>query len=207
MSGWFIYSIGFLAQLFFSARTIVQWVVSEKNKKVLTPAAFWVLSVFGSFLLFIYGDFRHDFAIMLGQMVTFFIYIRNLHLQGHWKRIPRLLRYFLIFGSILVFTYGFSDEGSFDRLFRNENIPFWLLTLGVVAQITFTLRFVYQWVYSERRKVSILPLGFWLISLGGAFLILIYAAFRKDPVLLAGHMFGSIVYIRNIYLLRHEKKR
>ncbi len=206
MSAWIIYTIGFLAQILFSARTLIQWVVSEKNKKVIAPSAFWILSIFGAFLMFLYGDLRHDFAIMFGQLITYFIYIRNLHLQGKWSLIKKPLRIFIILASIIIFAYAFSDEGSFDRLFRNDNIPFWLLILGIIAQIIFVLRFVYQWAYSERKKESSLPLGFWLLSLTGSLMILIYAAFRLDPVLIAGHIFGSIVYIRNIYLHHNENK-
>jgi lipid-A-disaccharide synthase-like uncharacterized protein len=207
MSDWIIYLIGFLAQILFSARTFVQWVVSEKNKKVMTPTSFWVLSIFASFLMFLYGDFRDDFAIMFGQVVTYFIYLRNLHLQGQWNKIKKPIRTTIIIVSVLVFVYGFSDSESFDRLFRNENIPIWLLVLGIIAQIVFVFRFIYQWAYSEKKKVSSLPMGFWLLSLTGSTLILIYAVFRMDPVLLAGHIFGSVVYIRNIYLNYNEKKQ
>lgn len=207
MSAWIIYTLGFLAQILFSARTLIQWVVSERKKKVITPSAFWILSIFGAFLMFIYGDLRHDFAIMFGQVITYFIYIRNLHLQGHWNRIHKPLRIFIILASIAIFAYAFSDEGSFDRLFRNDKIPFWLLVLGIVAQIIFVLRFVYQWAYSERKKVSSLPLGFWILSLTGSTMILIYAAFRLDPVLIAGHIFGAIVYIRNLFLHHNEHKK
>jgi lipid-A-disaccharide synthase-like uncharacterized protein len=207
MSVWIIYSLGFLAQLFFSARTLVQWVVSEKNKKVMTPTSFWVLSIFGSFLMFLYGDFRDDFAIMFGQLITYFIYLRNLHLQGHWNSINKYIRFLIIVVSVVVFIYGFSDQGSIDRLFRNKNIPFWLLLLGIIAQVVFIFRFVYQWIYSEQKKESSLPLGFWVLSLTGSLLILIYALFRMDPVLLAGHVFGAVIYIRNIYLNSYEKKQ
>jgi lipid-A-disaccharide synthase-like uncharacterized protein len=207
MSDWVIYSIGFLAQILFSARTLIQWVVSEKNKKVMTPTSFWVLSIFGSFLMFLYGDFRDDFAIMFGQVIIYFIYLRNLHLQGRWNKIQKPIRTTIIIVSVVVFIYGFSDSESFDRLFRNESIPFWLLVLGIIAQIVFVFRFIYQWAYSEKKKESTLPLGFWLLSLTGSTLILIYAVFRMDPVLLAGHIFGSIVYIRNIYLNYNEKKQ
>lgn len=207
MSAWFIYSLGFLAQLFFSARTLVQWIVSEKNKKVMTPTSFWVLSIFGSFLMFLYGDFRNDFAIMFGQLITYFIYLRNLHLKGHWVSIKKPFRILILIVSAVVFINGFSDPGSFDRLFRNENIPFWLLVLGVIAQVVFIFRFIYQWFYSEQKKQSSLPLGFWILSLTGSTLILIYAIFRKDPVLIAGHLFGSVVYIRNIYLNSYETKQ
>ena len=88
------------------------------------------------------------------------------------------------------------------KLFKNEAIPFWLLTLGIVSQIVFTLRFIYQWLYSEKQKESALPFGFWLLSLIGSILILTYAVFRKDPVLFTGHILGAIIYIRNLILIR-----
>lgn len=205
MSNWIIYGIGFIAQILFSGRLIVQWLSSEKQKKVVTPTLFWFFSLLASFLLFIYGYLRQDFAIMLGQSLTYFIYIRNLHLQRQWKKFPLPIRVFLLFVPVLIVFYYYNNNIiDTELLFKNENIPFWLLVLGVVAQIIFTFRFIYQWLYSERKKESSLPLGFWLLSLVGASLILTYAVFRKDPVLLAGHGFGLIIYIRNLMLLRKE---
>jgi lipid-A-disaccharide synthase-like uncharacterized protein len=85
MSDWIIYSIGFSAQILFSSRLLIQWLQSEKVKMVVTPLLFWQLSLLASFLLFVYGWFRNDFAIMLGQVLTYFIYIRNLQIQWFWK--------------------------------------------------------------------------------------------------------------------------
>jgi len=200
-----IYIIGFTAQILFSSRMIMQWILSEKQKKVLTPILFWELSLLASFLLFIYGYFRDDFAIMLGQTLTYFIYIRNLQFQGQWKKLPYLLRFAIfIFPAIVVVYSFFNNEYNLQKLFQNEAIPVWLLLLGIVAQVVFTLRFLYQWLYSEKQKKSSLPLGFWWLSLVGSSLILIYAIFRKDPVLLIGHLFGAIMYIRNIIIHHNE---
>ena len=91
------------------------------------------------------------------------------------------------------------------KLFKNEAIPMWLIVLGSIAQIIFTLRFVYQWMYSEKNKESSLPFGFWLLSLMGSIMILIYAVLRKDPVLLVGHLMGSAIYFRNIIILRKQE--
>jgi lipid-A-disaccharide synthase-like uncharacterized protein len=88
------------------------------------------------------------------------------------------------------------------KLFSHEHIPHWLIVMGSVAQVLFTLRFVYQWVYSERIKESVLPLGFWILSLAGSLMIFVYAVLRKDPVLLAGHVFGIVIYSRNIIILK-----
>ncbi|HAB26821.1 MULTISPECIES: lipid-A-disaccharide synthase N-terminal domain-containing protein [Xanthomarina] len=202
MSNWIIYSIGFLAQILFSSRLIVQWLTSEKQKQVTTPTLFWSLSLMASFLLFVYGYLRNDFAIMFGQALTYFIYIRNLQLQNQWQRLPKILQIFLFFVPIFIVIFYYNNNAiDVELLFKNEAIPFWLLALGIVSQVVFTLRFVYQWIYSERRKESALPLGFWILSLFGSTLILTYAIFRKDPVLFVGHVLGTVIYIRNLVLL------
>ena len=143
MSHWLIYSVGFVAQILFSSRLIIQWIASEKQQKVITPSVFWTLSLFASFLLFIYGYLRHDFAIMLGQSLTYFIYIRNLQLQGEWKRFPMVAQWILLLIPSLIVIYYFNNNKiDVDLLFKNENIPFWLLILGIISQIIFTFRFI-----------------------------------------------------------------
>jgi len=205
MSNWLIYSIGFIAQILFSSRLVVQWVTSEKQRQVITPTLFWILSLIASFLLFIYGYLRDDFAIMLGQSLTYFIYIRNLQLQNEWQKFHWSLRLMLYSVPTLIAVYYFNNNViDRDLLFRNEAIPAWLLWLGIISQVIFTLRFVYQWLYSEYEKKSSLPLGFWLLSLVGSILILWYAINRRDPVLFIGHLLGSIIYIRNLILLHKQ---
>ena len=206
MSSWIVISIGAIAQILFSSRLILQWLLSEKHKKILTPVLFWELSLLASFLLFVYGYLRDDFAIMLGQVITYYIYIRNIQLQDQWKKFPKLLQWFIYIFPVIILIYGYNN-GVYDRqkLFHNQNIPVWLFWLGIVSQTLFTFRFVYQWLYSERKKESHLPLGFWVISLSGSFLILVYAVFRKDPVLLAGQLTGFIVYLRSIIIIQKNK--
>ncbi|GAB5400477.1 MAG: lipid-A-disaccharide synthase N-terminal domain-containing protein [Aureisphaera sp.] len=207
MSDWMVYSIGFLAQILFSGRLLVQWILSEKNKRIITPSLFWKLSLLASFLLFVYGYLRDDFAIMLGQSLTYFIYIRNLQLQGQWQKSPFWFRWFLLLFPVAIIAYGYNN-GEYDiyQLFNNADIPNWLLILGIVGQVLFTLRFIYQWIYSEKTKTSQLPIGFWRLSVLGASLILTYAIFREDPVLFVGHGAGMIIYIRNIFIGKKERR-
>lgn len=206
MSDWMVYSIGFLAQILFSGRLLLQWILSEKNKRVITPSIFWKLSLFASFLLFVYGYLRDDFAIMLGQALTYYIYIRNLQLQGEWQKSPKILQGFLLVFPVIIVIYGFNN-GAYDaqELFNNVNIPMWLFLLGIISQVIFTLRFIYQWMYSEKTKTSQLPVGFWRMSVLGASLILTYAIFREDPVLFIGHVSGLVIYIRNIFIWKKQR--
>jgi lipid-A-disaccharide synthase-like uncharacterized protein len=205
MSDWVIYAIGFTAQLLFSGRLLLQWILSEKNNKVVTPSVFWKLSLLASFLLFVYGYLRDDFAIMLGQSLTYYIYIRNLQLQDQWQKSPKPLQWLLLIFPVIIVIYGYNN-GQYDivMLFENKAIPTWLLTLGVIAQLTFTLRFVYQWITSEKNKNSQLPIGFWRMSVIGAALILSYAIIREDPVLFIGHCAGLVIYIRNIFIWKKQ---
>src|SRR5437879_12969999 len=75
------------------------------------------------------------------------------------------------------------------------------VALGFVAQAFFTMRFVVQWIASERARKSVIPVAFWFFSIGGGALLLIYALYRRDPVSIAGQALGLLVYIRNVYFL------
>ena len=198
-----IYVIGFLAQVFFSARILLQWILSERAKKVISPAIFWQLSIVGSYLLFVYGWLRDDFAIILGQIISYYIYIWNLDKKHQWKKLPFVIRTLLLLTPVAAILYMLKDASAFvDQFFRNEKIPLWLLIYGSMGQIIFTLRFVYQWNYSKRKDESLLPIGFWVISLFGSLIIVSYAIYRRDPVLILGQSTGLIAYSRNIYLSR-----
>jgi lipid-A-disaccharide synthase-like uncharacterized protein len=87
-----IYGLGFFAQSLFGARTIIQWIKSEREGGVVSPTLFWIFSICGSFLFLIYGVLRNDFVILFGQTISFYIYIRNLQLKGFWIKLPLALR-------------------------------------------------------------------------------------------------------------------
>ena len=202
-----IYIIGFLAQIFFAARTILQWILSERAKKVLSPSMYWILSILGSYLFFIYGWLRDDFAILLGQLISYYIYLWNLNEKGLWNKLHNIFKLLLVATPILAIAFAINDAHLFIQNFlQNEKIPLWLIIFGSLGQIIFTLRFVYQWFYSMKRKESLLPLGFWIISLVGSAAIISYGLMRLDPVLILGQSFGFIAYIRNIVIHRKEYK-
>lgn len=82
----------------------------------------------------------------------------------------------------------------------------WWVALGFIAQFAFTMRFLVQWLASERAKRSVVPVAFWFFSLIGGGLLLIYAIHRQDPVFIAGQAMGLFIYMRNIWLIANEKK-
>lgn len=75
------------------------------------------------------------------------------------------------------------------------------LVVGFLGQALFGSRFLVQWIVSERRGESVVPLAFWYLSLGGAALLLAYAIWRQDPVFILGQSFGFLVYTRNLILI------
>jgi lipid-A-disaccharide synthase-like uncharacterized protein len=81
----------------------------------------------------------------------------------------------------------------------------WVI-LGFVAQGLFTMRFLVQWIASERAGHSVIPMAFWVFSIAGGLLLLVYALYRKDPVFIAGQAFGVFVYVRNLYFVMRDRK-
>ena len=202
-----VLAIGFLAQGFFSARILVQWILSERARHVLSPSIFWVLSLAGAYLLCLYGWLRDDFAIVLGQFISYYIYLWNLNMKGVWRHIFWPLRAVLLLTPVVAIGFVMGNAGEFAaRFLRNDDVPLWLLLFGSAGQVLFTLRFVYQWIYSNHKGESQLPAGFWIISLIGSLSIVTYGCIRLDPALIVGQSFGVVSYVRNLCILKNEKK-
>ena len=80
------------------------------------------------------------------------------------------------------------------------------MVLGFIGQFFFSMRFIVQWVASEKHKKSVVSLAFWVFSVLGSFLLLIYAIYRKDPVFILGQAPNLLIYFRNIWLIKTSKK-
>lgn len=87
---------------------------------------------------------------------------------------------------------------------KGLTIDYWII-LGFVAQMLFTARFMVQWIVSEKKRRSVIPVIFWYFSLGGGILLLIYAIKRKDPVFIVGQGSGIVVYARNLVLINRKR--
>jgi lipid-A-disaccharide synthase-like uncharacterized protein len=206
ISSLFVYIMGFVAQGFFSARMLIQWILSERSHKVVSPLTYWICSLIGSVLLFVYGYMRHDFAIVLGQIVSYYIYIWNLDIKGKWRLLVKPVRVLLILFPVLIMMVMLCDMDTFSHMFfHNKHVGIWLLIYGSVGQLIFALRFIYQWYFSYKQGMSVFPLGFWVISLVGCAVIVSYGILRLDPVLILGQSVGFVTYSRNIVIARKQK--
>ena len=80
------------------------------------------------------------------------------------------------------------------------------LLIGFVGQGLFASRFIVQWIYSEKKGESTIPIIFWYLSIFGGIGLLTYAIFRKDPVIILGQSFGILIYLRNLILIYRKKR-
>ena len=95
----------------------------------------------------------------------------------------------------------------FNFLDNLNNIEIIFLSIGFIGQGFFASRFIFQWIYSERKGESSIPLIFWYLSIFGGIGLLTYAIFRKDPVIILGQSFGIFVYIRNLLLIYNKMNK
>ncbi len=90
--------------------------------------------------------------------------------------------------------------------FQNlSQIEIFFLVVGFTGQALFASRFIVQWIYSEKKGESHIPVIFWYLSIFGGIGLLIYAIFRKDPVIILGQTFGIFIYLRNLILIYKKK--
>jgi len=83
-------------------------------------------------------------------------------------------------------------------------VKIWLV-IGFAAQLVFSLRFIVQWIASERAGKSVVPVAFWFISLIGGTMLFAYAVHRRDPVFIFGQATGVFIYTRNLILIYRNK--
>lgn len=92
----------------------------------------------------------------------------------------------------------------FDEILHNFQSP--IVILGLIGQGIFFMRFLVQWLASEKEKRSVIPIAFWYFSIGGALLLLLYGILDRDPVILVGQSTGLFIYLRNLYFIRQQAK-
>jgi lipid-A-disaccharide synthase-like uncharacterized protein len=99
----------------------------------------------------------------------------------------------------MIIQYGQAVSSFFYDVFVAK-FDFWL-AFGLIAQLFFTARFLVQWIASERAGNSVVPMAFWFCSMGGGLMTLIYGVVKREPVIIMGQLFATIIYLRNIMLI------
>ena len=79
-----------------------------------------------------------------------------------------------------------------------------MIVVGFAGQGLFAMRFIIQWLSSEKQAKSVIPVAFWYFSIGGGAVLLLYAIWRQDPVIICGQGLGLFIYLRNLYFIRRD---
>lgn len=200
ISKYWLFGLGFFAQGLFGIRLLIQLYLSEKAGKSVSPTIFWQISLLASFLFLTYGIIRQDAVIIIGQSLSYLIYIRNLQLKGAWKSLSILIRLLVFALPIGAWLWIIKKPDGLHQLFNGTSfLSFWSM-FGTVGMLMLNLRYLYQWYRSEQEKESVLPFGFWVISATASLIVVLYAYQKSDPVLIVSQGMGLIVYIRNCIL-------
>ena len=80
-----------------------------------------------------------------------------------------------------------------------------MVTIGFAGQGLFAMRFIVQWLTSEGQGRSVIPIAFWYFSIGGGTVLLLYAIWRQDPVIICGQGLGLFIYLRNLFLIHKSR--
>ncbi|WP_445368397.1 lipid-A-disaccharide synthase N-terminal domain-containing protein [Methylomonas sp. BW4-1] len=107
-------------------------------------------------------------------------------------------------GIVYFFTH-LADKWQHHLSIMDSNDIIWL-SIGLVGQTLFMMRFIVQWIHSERHQKSMIPVSFWYFSLSGGVIVLAYGIHRVDPVIILGQLPGTFVYARNLMLIRREHR-
>jgi len=199
----------------FYGRFWVQWIVSERKKESTIPVVFWYMSSVGSLMLLAYAALIQSPLGTLGQNLNIIIYGRNLvHI---WKKEKPRARgrlvaiHFLMLGVASIgayFVVRFWLEAWQSRGVNEANAVLtnwqWLL-IGLAGQGLFMLRFLVQWIATERKKESVVPVVFWYLSIAAASLQGMAFAQREEWIFAVGMATTIAIYLRNLWFIHNER--
>ena len=213
----FVHALGICGGLLFFGRFYIQWIASEFRRKSVMPIAFWYLSATGSLMLLSFAILTRSPIGTLGHNMNVVIYGRNLH--HIWrdrgtltKRRDRLLHAVMLV--VVVIALGFLAQTWYREYEINQSAPpaearqTWIwLGIGVMGQALFAARFLIQWIATERKRQSVVPVSFWYLSLAAAGLQAAAFAQRTEWVFVAGLVSTMFIYARNLYFIHSDSSR
>jgi len=209
-------AIGFVASIIFYGRFYLQWYTSERQGRSVVPIGFWYMSSAGSLLLFGYGVYVQSPIGTLSHCFNTFIYARNLIHVWRAGDILTRRRSMIVHGlalaviatavCLLIFTW----LNVIDRARPGESEDaartwFWI-AVGVAGQALFAGRFIIQWLTTERRRESIIPVAFWYLSVAAS--VLQFASFVQlgDWIFALGIATTLPIYARNLWIIHRRKQ-
>lgn len=218
----FLYPLGFLSSLAFTARFLVQWISSEIKQRSFVTDVFWRLSLIGNLLLLVHSLIQAQFHVAIVQTCNGVISWRNLNLmqpvekQYSFRTTSMLLLLSLSLTLLFFVLQAFWLADGPYEWFRvpvwqwqnvdKDHIPYLWHLMGFGGLILFNSRFWIQWWLAEKHKTSYLGPSFWWMSLIGDLFCLVYFLRIGDIVNIVGPGFGLIPYVRNLMLIYKSRK-
>lgn len=204
-----LYPLGLVANLLFSLRFLIQWVGSEKKKKSVVTPLFWKISLSANALLCLHALIQLQYPVCLLQALGAVIAWRNLNLMS--GRPTSLKRVVVLMGVTLVsVTALFALSGDFVWMRAptsfGSSLSWGWHAFGTLGITLFASRFWLQWWLAEKEKKSTLSKPFWWMSLIGALVSVVYFVRLGDLVNVLGYGVGLIPYVRNLMLIKNEKR-
>ena len=192
----FLKVIGFFGQSLFAGRVVYQWFASERAGRPVVPRGYWGLSLSGGLLVLFYAVGRHNLVFAMSVLPGAVIAWMNMRIRRVSSR--RELAPWGVALLVLVVWATWAKPYVGTLLWA---------TIGLTGSLLWSLRHLFQWWISERIGVPTLPLSFYLLSLAGSLLLLAYALYMRDIVMIAGYLFNFIPYLRILFLLRTPRAR
>lgn len=209
-------AIGFVAAIIFYGRFYLQWYTTERQGRSVVPVGFWYMSSAGSLLLFGYGVYVQSPVGTLSHCFNIFIYVRNLihvwRVGGTLTRRRSVIVHGLALAviAVAVCLLAVTWLNVFDNARPGENAGaartwFWI-AVGVVGQALFAGRFIVQWLTTEHRRESVIPVAFWYLSVAAS--ILQFASFvqLQDWIFALGIATTLPIYLRNLWIIHRRKQ-
>lgn len=205
------YVLGVPASVIFYGRFYVQWIVSEIRRKSVMPVSFWYMSSLGSLMLLVYGVVTSSALGTFSHCFNIAVYSRNLvHIwRGKGKLAPAAdIGVHVFVAAVILASVGVTawtwwhvyDRASAGPSGEMQKTALWL-GVGVLGQALFAMRFLVQWVATERRKKSVVPTAFWWLSLVASALMCASFTREREWVYAAGIAATMFIYARNLWLI------
>lgn len=216
-----LYPLGFLANLFFATRFIIQWFNSEKiHKSVLNPS-FWFFSIAGSTLMSFHAFIQLQYPIMIVQACNVLLYWRSYTLMKTLKEPVMTIK--KVFWILILGIFFFTGVYVMQSLWTvgqvewmrvpnlkdsvKDTIPIGWTLMGFFGTFLFASRFWMLWWRAENGSKEPLNSEFWIVSLVGSCLALCYFWRISDWVNVIGFSAGMIPYIRNLMIMKQGYRR